>query len=633
MLGGQFVHAQRDIYNWQMGANFGVLTGVDALEIPAEVNRYASRLHLQRSLGRAWQLGLHLGQVDYTTDDQGLTLTTLSMTYNWDNGALLKKRAFISPYHRLEVGYLARADYAEWVTTAQSYVIGLQNGVKFRLGDRLTANLGYGLFWELDEMQFENTFDRTLYNVWTLGVSLHFGQKKVRYRGPVFDASARFDQTNTRVFTPMAPVLSVPGLIPVTTSRQTVDSSSTALTTAGTKVRIDTVYHFSSDTIFALERDTEYINGAYGQQENEVSADEYNALLERLNYLESYVEALSRGDTLTMRNFAEEQKVQQAQPKESKEAASAQKESTKREAAQQPAAAQINYQTDPALIEILKRQEALMANQNEILTEISRQNPTINVEQARQPRISPQLAPTVMVPLNNPDKNNGDTDRIEALEQQVLVLQRMMVQQPAPAAITEQGPRVVLATPPVMFEETKSDSLLQQSLDNVRTETDKAADTNLAAERLQQKADSVAAVTQEGSPTPEVVVPPQAVVPPKEFSTYKMKVEYPAVMLFGLNKSTLEPGYNKLLDEMAEDLKNQAQMRATITGYTDRSGNVDYNRQLSNQRAAYVKVQLLSRGVSEQQLLLAGEGQSQAADKWSPSERRVEVELIQVPTR
>ncbi|WP_234981488.1 OmpA family protein [Fontimonas thermophila] len=89
----------------------------------------------------------------------------------------------------------------------------------------------------------------------------------------------------------------------------------------------------------------------------------------------------------------------------------------------------------------------------------------------------------------------------------------------------------------------------------------------------------------------------------------------------------------KILDEVAESLKNQPNVRVEIGGHTDSIGNDAYNHILSQQRAEAVRQYLISRGVSGDRLVAMGYGEfrpvaSNETPEGREQNRRVEFKLI-----
>lgn len=81
-------------------------------------------------------------------------------------------------------------------------------------------------------------------------------------------------------------------------------------------------------------------------------------------------------------------------------------------------------------------------------------------------------------------------------------------------------------------------------------------------------------------------------------------------VLFDTARSTLNPGANGPLDQVAAFLKDNPRFKARIEGHTDSVGSADYNQALSEQRANGVRDALAGRGVSAEQLTAIGKGET-----------------------
>jgi hypothetical protein len=78
---------------------------------------------------------------------------------------------------------------------------------------------------------------------------------------------------------------------------------------------------------------------------------------------------------------------------------------------------------------------------------------------------------------------------------------------------------------------------------------------------------------------------------------------------FAINKSTLRPSAQPLLDDLATALKNFPDWGLRIVGHTDTSGSAEANVKLSLERADTIKAGLVERGIDPSRLLVAGAGQ------------------------
>lgn len=73
----------------------------------------------------------------------------------------------------------------------------------------------------------------------------------------------------------------------------------------------------------------------------------------------------------------------------------------------------------------------------------------------------------------------------------------------------------------------------------------------------------------------------------------------------------LLPHYKDSLGKLAEQLRQQPQLKITLQGYADRRGESDYNQGLSEQRAQSVRAFLIANGVQENQIETVSYGEEQ----------------------
>ncbi len=80
---------------------------------------------------------------------------------------------------------------------------------------------------------------------------------------------------------------------------------------------------------------------------------------------------------------------------------------------------------------------------------------------------------------------------------------------------------------------------------------------------------------------------------------------------FAFNKATILKDSFKLLDSVAEVLRDNGAMRIEIQGHTDNVGDMAYNMKLSQSRAEAVRKYLTTHGIAADRLTAKGYGATQ----------------------
>jgi outer membrane protein OmpA-like peptidoglycan-associated protein len=81
-------------------------------------------------------------------------------------------------------------------------------------------------------------------------------------------------------------------------------------------------------------------------------------------------------------------------------------------------------------------------------------------------------------------------------------------------------------------------------------------------------------------------------------------------VLFDTAQATLKPGAYQTIERVAEVLKAEPDRKVTIEGHTDNVGSDEYNQGLSQRRASAVETALLERGVTREQIVAVGKGET-----------------------
>ena len=100
-----------------------------------------------------------------------------------------------------------------------------------------------------------------------------------------------------------------------------------------------------------------------------------------------------------------------------------------------------------------------------------------------------------------------------------------------------------------------------------------------------------------------------------------VKVTFPAIY-FGFNRITIRPSEVSKLKSILHILKENPEMKVTVTGWCDTRGSVAVNRRISRQRAQALKNWLVKRGIAASRISVVGKGSD--ASRTAPKARRVE---------
>lgn len=100
-----------------------------------------------------------------------------------------------------------------------------------------------------------------------------------------------------------------------------------------------------------------------------------------------------------------------------------------------------------------------------------------------------------------------------------------------------------------------------------------------------------------------------------------VKVTFP-VIYFSFNRITIRPSEVSKLKSILHILKENPEMKVTVTGWCDTRGSVAVNRRISRQRAQALKTWLVKRGIAASRISAVGKGSD--ASRTAPKARRVE---------
>ena len=106
----------------------------------------------------------------------------------------------------------------------------------------------------------------------------------------------------------------------------------------------------------------------------------------------------------------------------------------------------------------------------------------------------------------------------------------------------------------------------------------------------------------------------------------------PGDITFAYNRSDVQPQFFSVLDQIAGTLNQYPSTYVDVVGHADSSGSDEYNLGLSQRRAGSVAGYLVGRGVIQDRLFVAGQGERQprasnATEQGRAQNRRVEIIL------
>jgi outer membrane protein OmpA-like peptidoglycan-associated protein len=112
-----------------------------------------------------------------------------------------------------------------------------------------------------------------------------------------------------------------------------------------------------------------------------------------------------------------------------------------------------------------------------------------------------------------------------------------------------------------------------------------------------------------------------------------LNIILPGNITFATAQSTIQPSFQNTLNQLASSLVKFPDSTIQVTGYTDSTGNLEFNNQLSAQRATAVSMYLTRQGVAGTRIQSIGAGPSNpVADNATPDgraqNRRVEIQVI-----
>lgn len=110
-------------------------------------------------------------------------------------------------------------------------------------------------------------------------------------------------------------------------------------------------------------------------------------------------------------------------------------------------------------------------------------------------------------------------------------------------------------------------------------------------------------------------------------------ISFESGLLFATNSADLQDAARQNLTILAASMKNNPDSDLLIVGHTDATGSEEYNKTLSERRAASARAFLVSQGVAESRIKFEGRGESEPiadneTEAGRDANRRIEVAIF-----
>lgn len=131
--------------------------------------------------------------------------------------------------------------------------------------------------------------------------------------------------------------------------------------------------------------------------------------------------------------------------------------------------------------------------------------------------------------------------------------------------------------------------------------------------------------------SPEPVAEPEPMPEPEPAPEPEFEpVTLSSDVTFAFDSAELRPGAESELNQVADTLSANPEVRVTIAGHTDSVGSNEYNLGLSEERADSVRTYLMSQGISGNRMMATGYGEERPVatnetDEGRALNRRVEI--------
>ncbi|MEE4176854.1 MAG: OmpA family protein [Bacteroides sp.] len=660
------LRAQTDIFNWKLTAGGGSFVYEDHFGFPEDLKHAVFGLHIERTLNRSFSTGLSLftgrpmGGILKNTGYAGLTFG-----FRWDNGWLLGERVFLAPYHSLEAGYLTGEKRSDG-SVHHDFAAGTTHGLKFRLSDRLSARLGFGLYYPLDENQDRKWSELMFYHQWKAGISYYFGARKIRYRGPVFNAGQIFSVQRETVTPPELSPLTEQDSLPQPLAQPKVIVEETIIVMEEDSLpeepRIQILKTDSLLQISVKEGETVIINISpemFGKPAAEKNKEE---VLEKGRKQEEAEEPLEEPETGTKGEETITTKTGEVQEEIILEPVEETTEEVEEE---------VSAETEEGLSEEISEKVA-EGKAEEALPEVAEQiEETENVEDFEELEETEAVVETVIVEeeveeevpetIEETEIETSPEETTEEVEEELFAETEEELSEEIPEEVAEEKAEETLPEVAEQIEETEPLEAVEEL-----EETEAVVETVMVEEKVEEEIPETIEETEEkASPeeaieeqvvkeeqekkqvetrarslkAPETTQVEEAVTEPEPIPAEilpimvpdSLEYRYPIVLTFPFNSASLQEGHQDVLHQVAKDLEAHPGLLCKISGFADKSGDTIYNMILSGQRAEAIMECLAGFGIDPDRIIIEALGDRFASEEFSEEERKVEIKIIASP--
>lgn len=669
-------YGQEDLYVWKAGLWTGITAQQNEFVLPANFSEPAYGIEFSRNLSHTFSLNTGFG-----TNVESANMVFSSLNFRLNNGWLMKERSKLSPFLGAGASYIGLNDI-----NTDHFNIFTEVGLKLKINDRFSTGLSYVVFIPESKFNINTLPQKDLSQAVKLAVSFHFGDKAKSYKAPQFYSTTLMN-TPTPVDKNMDVVLSDSIAVTLKKDSGKVQIPETRTNTKQTNNLKDSAQAISlPDSLYLLEDTLNNnlpvadsllsieLSPSNRMQEipkdssQKISVSEpliikYDSLLQKSAKPDSLINETADDSIINMADADLSNLILPLDPLKTDKTGDVYiylNDST------------ITLKMDQDKSLIIKFQPQYIipaANPSETRTALAEEVPatTYDIPTTNQiatledlPLSTPfstqetstsaltydnQPSPTNigLLSLDSPSEKFALADSSELFyikEQNKLLIDILKhltgVNKPEETLrdtslnTSKEEKPMTKVIPPI-----KSEDSILAPVENINYEewNAKVVSLELNIELLNEKLIAISeklALRDSLEKSVPKAVEKQIFTPePEQLSTFR--VEYPANIFYEINETSVHPEYKKLLENVSLDQIENPEFKLMLSGFTDKSGNSEYNKLLSLKRAELLKAELISLGVKEGNIYVIGFGEKNAGENTSSKlERRTELRLIKI---